>query len=142
MKLGWPLFFLAVCLWTAPARAAVYVGAGAGMAFTQGAAGQIAAPMYGNVEVHYSAWTDSETGRALGAGYRFANGGPLSVVLGVAYVPLITENLLHHDNAYIEVRWTFARHFSCQASHYSGVGRDRGENLLLCGVLWGRRAGR
>ncbi len=127
MKRGLPLL---------PVHAAVYLGLGAGMVFTQGLAGQIAAPIYGGVEAHYSAWADNETGQALGAGYRFANGGPVSVVLGAAYAPQITENLLHHASAYVEVRWTLSRRFSCQASHYSGVGRDRGENLLLCGVRW------
>lgn len=139
MKRGLPLLFLAVCLLAVPVRAAVYLGLGTGIVFTQGPAGQIAAPIYGAVEAHYAAWTDHEAGRALGVGYRFANGGPVSAVLGAAYAPRITENLLHPANAYVEVRWTLSRYFSCQASHYSGVGRDRGENLLLCGVRWDSR---
>lgn len=54
MKRSSPLLFLAVYLLAAPVHAAVYLGVGAGMVFTQGATGQIAAPIYGGVEAHFS----------------------------------------------------------------------------------------
>lgn len=121
----------------APAHGAdVYLGVGTGIRHTEGLAFQVAASVYQGIEGHYSTWNETERGHAVGLGYRFDNGSPVSVVLGIAYVARVTENLLHNADAYVEVRIGPFGDFSCQVSHYSTVGDDRGENLLLCGVQW------
>lgn len=121
-----------------PARGAeFYAGAGAGTVFTQGVAAQIAVAVRDGIELKYSWWTESgQHNRAIALGYRFSNGGPLSVVLGAAYVRVVDDNLLRHPNAYVEVRYALFKDFSCQASHYSGPGPDRGDNMFLCGMSW------
>lgn len=135
VSIGSAAFFLSPCL---PAGASdFYVGAGSAIIHSHGYAYQIAAPVYHNIEAHYSGWKDGEHDQALGIGYRFDNGSPVSVVLGIAYVGTVTENLIRHADAYIEVRvGPFFNHFSCQISHYSTIGDDRGANMLLCGLQW------
>lgn len=129
-----------ILLWPPSVGAAPYVGAGGGIVRTGGPAFQLAVPVYRGTEVHFSSWRDDERASAAGIGFRFDNGSPVSVVLGLAYVDTITENLLRRANAYVEVRVRLFRRFSCQASHYSSIGNDNGENMLLCGVQWGSRA--
>ena len=129
-----PAILVALC--PAVAGAAAYIGAGSGIVHTSGPAFQLAAEVYHRVEIHVSAWRDDERVRAAGVEYRFDNGSPLSVALGVAHVNTLTPNLLRHANAYVEVRVQPFKRFSCQISHYSSVGDDDGENLLLCGIHW------
>lgn len=132
--MGSAALYLAVSL---PAGASdFYIGAGAAIIHSHGYAFQIAAPLYRNIEAHYSEWKDQERDRALGVGYRFDNGSRVSVVLGVAYVGKVTENLIRHADAYVEIRIGPFGHFSCQIGHYSSVGDDNGDNMLLCGVQW------
>ncbi|MFL6714068.1 MAG: hypothetical protein ACJ8LN_14265 [Sulfurifustis sp.] len=135
VSMGSAAFFLSLC---PPAGASdFYVGAGSAIIHSHGYAYQIAAPVYHNIEAHYSGWKDGEHDQALGIGYRFDNGSPVSVVLGIAYVGTVTDNLIRHADAYIEVRvGPFFNHFSCQISHYSTIGDDRGANMLLCGLQW------
>ena len=127
----------AILLLVAPARAGGFLGVGGGIIHSDGPAAHLSVPLYRAVELHYSFWRDGEGDHAIGVGYRFANGGPISVVLGVSYIGTVTENLLRHGDAYIEVRVDLTRHFGCQVSHYSTIGDDNGENFLLCGVYWG-----
>lgn len=134
----WP-FVAGICAFQSAQGAELYVGVGAGTVFTQGPAVQVAAAVYGAVELHYMGWRESgERNRAFGIGYRFRNEGRLSVVLGAAYVHAVDDNLLRHPNAYVEVRYNVFKNFSCQASHYSGPGPDRGDNMFLCGMQWRR----
>lgn len=121
-----------------PARGSdFYVGVGKAVLHSDGSAFQVAAPVHAGVEAHYTRWNEGRGDRAFGVGYRFDNGSPVSVVLGVAHVNVVTPELLRHTNAYIEIRvGPFFHHYSCQISHYSTIGDDRGENLLLCGVQW------
>ena len=118
------------------AEAGAYLGLGTGVVHTNGAALQIAAPVYGHVEVHYSIWHHAANDQAAGIGYRIENGGPISVVFGFAYIGTLTRNLLRREDAYVEARFDFTDRFSCHISHYSSIGDDKGENLLLCGVTW------
>lgn len=129
------LFFVGIFISPAALAGGLYVGGGAGTVFTQGLAAQVGVAVYGPIELHYSWWRESGQGdRAFGVDYRFSNGGPLSVVLGAAYVRVVDDNLLRHPNVYAEVRYRLSRSWSCQASHYSGPGTDRGENMFLCGI--------
>lgn len=124
--------------WFASASAGAsdfYIGAGAAIIHSHGYAFQIAAPICRNFEAHYSEWKDGERDHAVGVGDRFDNGSPVSVVLGIAHVGTVTQNLIRHTDAYIEVRvGPFFNHFSCQFSHYSSVGNDNGDNMFLWGV--------
>lgn len=131
------LLALALSGFAPAATAGLYVGIGGGVKHTKGIAFHLAVPVYRHVEVHYSVWDHGHEDQAAGVGYRFENGGPLSVVLGIAYAGSLTDgNLLRHENTYIELRLDLTDDFSCQISHYSTVGDDRGENLLLCGLSW------
>jgi len=123
------LFSRAVC-------ADVFVGVGGGIKHTSGPGIHVNISIYDDIELHYSNWNDGEHDHAAGVGYRFDNGSPISVVLGVAYVNSVTENLLHRADAYIELRWRFTRQIACQISHYSTIGDDAGENLGFCGILF------
>lgn len=129
---------LALCL-TLVVRAVcadVFAGAGGGIKHTSGPGVHVNVSIYDDVELHYSNWNDGEHDHAVGVGYRFENGNPISVVLGMAYVNSATENLLHRADAYIELRWRFTRQIACQISHYSTIGDDVGDNLGFCGVLF------
>lgn len=129
------LFFVGICACPAALAGGLYVGGGA--VFTQGLVAQVALAVRGPIELHYSWWRESGQGdRAFSVDYRFSNGGPLSVVLGAAYVRVVDDNLLRHPNTYVEVRYRLSRDWSCQVSHYSGPGADRGENMFLCGIDW------
>lgn len=137
LRLSVWLFFVGMCVSSAALGASLYVGAGAGTVFTQGLAAQVAVAVHGPIELHSSWWHESGKGnRAFSVDYRFSDGGPLSVTLGAAYVRIVDDNLLRHPNAYVEVRYRLSRDWSCQASHYSGPGKDRGENMFLCGIRW------
>lgn len=59
-----------------------------------------------------------------------------SFVLGAAYLGRLSDNLLRRGDAYLEVRADLTEDLSCQLSHYSTIGDDRGENFVLCGVRW------
>lgn len=136
------LWWFIACLTAAPAAPAdIYLGIGSGVVHTTGVALQLGAPVAGGVEVHYSVWDDGDSDQAAGIGYRFSNGSPISVVLGVAYIGRLTENLLHQADVYIEIRVHTYERFFCQLAHYSSIGDDKGENFLLCGVRWGWRDG-
>jgi hypothetical protein len=131
------LFFVGICASPAALGGEFYLGGGAGTVFTQGPAAQAAVTVHGPIELQYSWWRESDKGnRAFSIDYRFSNEGPLSVALGAAYVRIVDDNLLRHPNAYVEVRYRLSRNWSCQASHYSGPGHDRGENMFLCGIQW------
>lgn len=130
-------FLLCLLLFAPAARADVYIGLGSGIVHTTGSALQLAAPVYRKIEAHYSIWNDGAADRAAGIGYRLDNGSPVSLVLGVAYIGRLNKNLLRRADAYIEIRVDLSERFSCQVSHYSSVGDDKGENLLLCGLRWG-----
>lgn len=133
--------YLLLCLplLAPPAGADLYVGLGGGIVHTNGLALQLAMPVYRGVELHYSIWDDGEHDRAAGVGYRFENGSAVSILIGIAYIGRLTENLLRRADAYVEIRVDLSERFSCQVGHYSSVGDDKGENLLLCGVQWGWR---
>lgn len=118
------------------AGADVFVGAGGGIKHTGGPGFQVSVSIYDDIELHYSNWNDGEHDHAVGVGYRIDNGSPISVVLGIAYVNSVTENLLHRGDAYIELRWRFTQQIACQISHYSTIGDDVGENLGFCGVIF------
>ena len=129
------LFFVGICASPAALGGGLFVGGGAGTVFTQGLAAQVAIALHGPIELQYSWWRESGKGdRAFSVDYRFSNEGPLSVVLGAAYVRIVDDNLLRHPNTYVEVRYRLSRNWSCQASHYSGSGPDRGDNMFLCGI--------
>lgn len=126
-------------LFVATAGAAdLYLGLGGGVQHTHDWAFQVAAPLGDGVEAHYSYWSDGRRVGALGAGYRWRLLPSVSLVFGGAYVNRVSENLLWHVNAYFEFRWHPLDRLSCQFGHYSSVGDDVGENLLLCGVHWRR----
>ena len=127
-------------LWSSGAYGAAFVGVGGGIKHTDGPALHASASIYKAVELHYSHWRDMGRDRAAGIGYRFQNGSPISVVVGYAHIGRVTENLLRHNDAYIELRWQFTDSFACQISHYSTIGDDAGENIALCGILFFRRA--
>lgn len=118
----------------APAPADSYAGIGLGIVHTDGTAYHVATDVYGNVELHFSSWNGDDHSQGVGLGYRLTGGHGVSVVLGVAYLGRLSHNLLRHADAYIEVRWQFLDRYSCQVSHYSTIGDDRGENLFLCGM--------
>jgi hypothetical protein len=140
-RLSVSLFVVGMCTSPAALGEGLYVGGGAGTVFTQGLAAQVAVSVRGPIELQYSGWHESGQGnRAFSVDYRFSNEGPLSVVLGAAYVRIVDDNLLRHPNAYVEVRYRLSRNWSCQASHYSGPGPDRGENMFLCGIQWSWRS--
>lgn len=111
-----------------------FIGVGGGVKHTRGPAVHVNFSVYRAYEAHYSLWQDGEDAHALGLGYRFHNDSPVSLVFGFAYVSRVTQNLLHHNDAYMEVRWRFNERFACQVGHYSMVGDDAGENMLFCGV--------
>lgn len=115
-----------------------FLGIGGGVVHSKGPVAHASTSVYRNFEAHYSFWHNGERDHAAGFSYRFQNEvSPISVALGFAYIGTITENLLRHEDAYIEIRIDLARDFACQASHYSTIGDDNGENFLLCGVRWG-----
>lgn len=128
---------VASVLFASVVRADGFVGLGGRIVHGNGFAFHFSAPVYDALELHYSMWEDGEHDHALGIGYRFGSGGALSVLVGVAYVGTVTENLLRHEDAYIEVRYRFYRSLACQIGHYSSVGDDKGENFLICGYHWG-----
>lgn len=119
-----------------PAGAAAdsYGGVGFGIVHTDGTAYHVATNVYEDFELHFSSWNGGDHSQGVGIGYRWTGGHGLSAVLGVAYLGRISNNLLRHAGAYIEVRWRFLDRYSCQVSHYSTIGDDRGENLFLCGI--------
>ncbi|HEY8552969.1 MAG TPA: hypothetical protein VIL43_00340 [Burkholderiales bacterium] len=135
------LLFPFLCAYLVPtARAGdAFIGAGTGVKATNGPAFQVALPvLHENVELHYLTWDhDGRRSGAANLGYRFEGESPLSLVVGIAYVSRLSENLLRHANAYFELRAKLSKRFSCAVGHYSTVGDDMGENLLLCGVHWG-----
>lgn len=114
----------------------VYVGVGGGIQHTKDWALQLTAPMPRDLELHYSYWDDGRRVGAIGLGYRFQIFPTVSFVFGGAYINRVTQNLLRHTNAYLEVRWRPLDPVSCQFGHYSSIGDDTGENMLLCGVHW------
>lgn len=136
MRIG--IAIVASCLLplSGTACADVFVGAGGGIKHTGGPGVHANVSIYKDVELHYTNWNDGQHDHAVGVGYRFDNGSPISVVFGVAYVNAVTENLLRRADAYIEIRWRFTEQIACQISHYSTVGDDAGENLGFCGVLF------
>lgn len=143
-RLFFPTFLgflaLATQLLAPPAWADVYLGLGGGIQHTEDFALQLAARVHGSIEAHYSRWDDRRRVGALGVGYRLRTRGAFSFVIGAAYVGRDTRNLLRRGNAYVEIRFRPpSARFSCQLGHYSSVGKDKGENLLLCGLHWGAR---
>lgn len=117
----------------------LYLGGGGGIQHTNDWAAQVAAPVRGSFEAHYTYWNDERADKhvgALGLGYRWQLPWAFSFVFGGAYVNRVTDNLLRHLNAYFEVRWRPLEALSCQVGHYSSVGDDTGENVLLCGLHW------
>jgi hypothetical protein len=129
---------VAVSLFGASAQADNYVGAGAGVLRSNGAAFHIASNVFfENVEAHYTIWDDTKTLHGVGAGYRFEWTYPVSLVLGAAYLNKDAPHTQHQGVGYIELRFgPFWKNYSCQISHYSSVGDDSGENFLLCGFQW------
>lgn len=122
---------------TAAGAADLYLGVGGGIQHTSEWGWQLAGQVHGAVEANYTYWNDGERVGALALGYRWPVLPSFSLALGGAYVNHVTQNLLRHLNAYIEVRWRPLQSVSCQVVHYSSIGDDTGENLLLCGVHWG-----
>lgn len=118
----------------ASALADSYAGIGFGIVHTDGTAYHVATNVYDDFELHLSSWNGDDHSQGVGIGYRWKGGRGLSAVLGFSYLGRISDNLLRHADAYIEVRWRFLDRYSCQVSHYSTIGDDRGENLFLCGV--------
>lgn len=116
------------------ARADVYLGIGAAIIHSEGVAWQAAVEVAPKIELHFSTWRDGERHDAVGVSYRLRDGHGVSVVLGVAYIGQLSDNLLDRADAYIEIRFAPRKHVSCQISHYSTIGDDRGENFLLCGA--------
>lgn len=88
----------------------------------------------GNVELHFTSWRHDGHHHAIGLSYRLSGTRGVSAVLGLAYIDPLSENLLENADAYIELRAALWERYSCQVSHYSTVGDDRGDNLFLCGV--------
>jgi hypothetical protein len=126
----------AVLLFFSPAaRADLFIGVGGGIKHTSGPAFHLSAPIFHGIEGHYAHWQDGGRDHAVGLGYRFDNGSRFSFVFGFAYISRVTENLLNHNDAYLEVRWRFSERIACQIGHYSTVGDDAGENMLFCGWL-------
>jgi len=111
-----------------------YAGIGFGVVHTNGTAYHVATNVYRDFELHFSSWNGDDHSQGVGVGYRWNARHGLSAVLGFAYLGRISDNLLRHADAYIEVRWRFLDRYSCQLSHYSTIGDDRGENLFLCGL--------
>jgi len=131
--------FLCVCLLPAARAGDAFVGAGTGVKATNGPAFQLALPvLHEHVEAHYVTWDhDGRRSGAVNLGYRLEGESPFSLLVGIAYVSRLSENLMRHANAYFEVRARLSKRFSCAVGHYSTVGDDMGENMLLCGVHWG-----
>lgn len=117
-----------------PAFADAYLGIGAAIIHSDGAAWQAAVDVAPKIELHFSSWRDGERHDAVGFSYRLRDGHGMSVVLGLAYIGQLSDNLLDRADAYIEIRFAPRKHVSCQISHYSTIGDDRGENFLLCGA--------
>lgn len=118
----------------------IYLGGGGGIQHTKDWAVHLAAPVRGPFEAHYTYWKDERMGghhvSALGVGHRWHLPWSFSFVFGGAYINRVTDNLLRHVNAYFEVRWRPLETLSCQLGHYSSIGDDTGENVLLCGLHW------
>jgi hypothetical protein len=112
-----------------------YFGIGGGIKHSKdSSAYHIATTIYRQIEAHFSDWNGDDQTQAVGIGYRFGRNGRPSAVLGYAYVRDITENLLRHSNAYMEIRIPLSGRYSCQIGHYSTIGDDTGENFVLCGA--------
>jgi hypothetical protein len=111
-----------------------YAAVGFGVKDTNGTAYQVATNVYKNFELHFTSWNGDDHSQGVGIGYRWQGPHGLSAVLGAAYLGRISDNLLSHADAYIEVRWRFLDRYSCQLGHYSTIGDDQGENVFLCGM--------
>jgi hypothetical protein len=140
MRYGARALWMAALVAPASVYADGFVGVGGGVIHSDGRVVHGAIALAHGIELNYSAWNDGSSTDAFGLAYRFANGSPVSVVLGVSYVGKITRNLLRHEDAYVEVRVELYPNIACQIGHYSTVGDDKGENFLLCGWRWGRRS--
>lgn len=114
----------------------IYVGVGGGIQHTKEWAFQLAVPVRDAFEVHYGYWDDGSRIGAIGLGYRWQLLESFSFVFGGAYINRVNDNLLRHTNAYFELRWRPVDRFSCQVGHYSSIGDDTGDNVLLCGLHW------
>lgn len=121
-------------LLAASTHADSYAAIGFGIVHTDGTAYQIATNVYRDFELHFTSWNGDDHSQGIGIGYRWQGGHGVSAVLGFAYLGRLSNNLLNRADAYLEVRWRFLDRYSCQVSHYSTIGDDRGENVFLCGV--------